>query len=468
MADDRAAPAPRFEPVKRHTALALLALVLLFNLPLLHYYLFRSPPPAPRSVPWTDDFSDPGTVQKNYWSSGALWRVQNGELFGPGPKASVLWLTAKLPHDVAVDVDVRSPVPGSDAQVHLFGNGTDWGSGYVVTGGAGGGGAFAIGRLGTYDAPTAAQRVATARQAGSTANTLDELAKEGRLLPSTSWHTDVMAQATGPNQRVHWHVERVGAELRWFIDGKLVSRTSDPVPLEGPGHDRVGLSGWEADVFYDNLKVTPITGFSAEAAPAPPPALAAPASTASSADGFSDGFDRPTLGDDYSGLAVQQAQLVDGHLRLSMMHNRPLWLKRPLPDNARIDFKARSLSPDGDLKIEAWGDGVSGYSGDLRLAYTATGYVFILGGWRNTISALAKQHEHTPDRKERSDFHLEPGRWYQWTIEKRGNTVRWFIDGQPFLAREDAESLQGPGHDHLGFSGWETTVEFDDLKVTPL
>ncbi len=465
MADDRAAPAPLFEPVKRHTAVALLALVLLFNLPLLHYYLFRSAPPAPLSIPFTDDFSDPATVSKSYSSTGALWRVQSGELFGNGPKASVLWLEAKLPHDVAIDLDVRSPVPGMDAQVHLFGNGTDWGSGYVLTGGAGGGNGFAIGRLGTYDAPTAAQRVADARLKGSTANTLDELAKEGRLLANTSWRTDVMAQAAAPNQRVHWRIERVGPELRWFIDGKPVGRVIDPVPLWGSGNDRLGVAGWEADVFYDNLRVTPLSGFSAETAPQKPQP-AAP--TASAAASFKDDFERQTLGDEWTGLAKEQAQLVDGHLRLSMVHNRPLWLRTPLPQNARIDFKARSLSPEGDLKVEAFGDGVSGYSGDLRLQYTATGYVFILGGWRNTTSALAKQHEHTPDRQERSDFRVEPGRWYQWTIEKKGNVVRWSIDGQPFLAREDQEALQGPGHDHFGFSGWETTVEFDDLLVTPL
>jgi hypothetical protein len=32
----------------------------------------------------------------------------------------------------------------------------------------------------------------------------------------------------------------------------------DPHPLRGRGHDRFAFSTWDVDVFYDNLKITPL------------------------------------------------------------------------------------------------------------------------------------------------------------------------------------------------------------------
>jgi hypothetical protein len=268
---------------------------------------------------------------------------------------------------------------------------------------------------------------------------------------------DASAPKVEPGRTFHHRVERIGNELRWSIDGQEVGRFFDPFPLEGRFFDRIGLSGWEASIRFDNLSVAPATSFAALAPPAPPPT-----------EPFADDFERGAVGDQYRSLGIANVGLFDGHLRLAQMRNRPLWLTRPVPTNARVSFKARSLSPDGDIKVELWGDGQSGYQGDPRLAYTATGYVFVFGGWKNTISAIARQHEHTPDRVERSDVRVEKDRWYQWTIERRGGNLLWKIDGQPFLEMNDGQPLTGPGNQYLGFSGWDTTTEFDELRIEPL
>src|SRR5262249_41132769 len=104
--------------------------------------------------------------------------------------------------------------------------------------------------------------------------------------------------------------------------------------------------------------------------------------------------------------------------------------------------------------------------------YTATGYVLIFGGWRNRRSVLVRQNEHDwqfkPGIPQRAEPRVEPGRTYHFTIVKRGGSIDWLLDGQSFLHRDDATPLQGSGHDHFGFTGWQTEVVFDNLAITPL
>ena len=107
------------------------------------------------------------------------------------------------------------------------------------------------------------------------------------------------------------------------------------------------------------------------------------------------------------------------------------------------------------MKVEVWGDGRSFQQGPLGAAYEATGYVLVMGGWRNTLSAIARRHEHADDRVVRSEPRVEPGRHYHWTIRRQGGTLSWSVDGKPFLTLEDRQPLRGPGQRSFGFSGWK-------------
>jgi hypothetical protein len=49
-----------------------------------------------------------------------------------------------------------------------------------------------------------------------------------------------------------------GGRLRWLVDGAEFLVFEDPRPLEGAGHDRFGFSSWDADVFFDDLRVEPL------------------------------------------------------------------------------------------------------------------------------------------------------------------------------------------------------------------
>jgi hypothetical protein len=413
----------------------LLGVIVLINVPLLHYFLFRGQQKVTASVPWADDFGDPAKLAANYSSTGGLWRLRDGELIAPGVKNNPLWLKASLPHDVAVDVDVRALSGEGDVRIELFGDGVDGASGYQIVQGSMNNGPSSISRFGFVGTPA------------------------GTAVPraSSGVHLEVGAPKIEPGRRTHHRVERVGATVRWLIDGVLIGTFTDPFPLEGKGHDRVGLSGWEASLAFDNLVVTPLSGAAqalAPSAPAPGP--------------FRDDFERATLGAHFRGLANETATMVEGTLRLAQVRNRPLWLDVPLPDNARISFSARALTAEGDVKVEAWGDGHSGYTGDPRLAYNATGYVFVMGGWRNTTSVIVRQAEHAHDRVERSDVHLEPGRWYRWVIERHGSRLSWAVDGQPFLELNDPAPLLGLNNRFFAFSGWDAPAEFDDLNIEAL
>ena len=452
-------PSPSWKPSPTHhrTMLVLAAVVLAINLPLIHYYLFRGPPKVTAQVPWRDDFSDPKKLADNYFSTGGLWRDEGGQLTSPGVKNNPLWLQASVPQNFVLEVDATAYGPEADVRIEVCGDGVNGGSGYVLAHGAFGNAQSNIARGGLSGVPMLNDRLAEARKKGLTVNSLQDLAAQGVFRANMGVRVEANAPRVEVGRTYHHKVERIGPELRWSIDGQEVGRFVDPFPLEGRFNDRIGLSGWEATLRFDNLTVAPATGFTA-AAP-PPPAPTEP---------FADDFERGAAGDQYRSLAISNVGIFDGHLRLAQMRNRPLWLTRAIPDNARISFKARALSPDGDVKVELWGDGESGYQGDPRLAYTASGYVFVFGGWKNTISTIVRQHEHAPDRVERSDVRVEPERWYQWTIERRGGNLLWKIDGQPFLELNDSSPLSGPRNRYLGFSGWEAPAEFDELRIEPL
>jgi hypothetical protein len=184
-------------------------------------------------------------------------------------------------------------------------------------------------------------------------------------------------------------------------------------------------------------------------------------------DEFRDDFERDVIGSNYRATA-DVYRLKDGQLNVSMAHNHPLWLRKKLPADAIVELDIMSRSPSGDMKIELFGDGES-HARD-RGAYTATGYVFIMGGWGNSRSIIARGDEHGKDVKARTEPKVEPGRWYHWKIVRKGNRIDWFVDDMstPFLSFDDSHPFVGPGHEFLGFNNWESDIWFDNLVVRRL
>ena len=176
---------------------------------------------------------------------------------------------------------------------------------------------------------------------------------------------------------------------------------------------------------------------------------------------FADDFERSRLGPDWWS-AGGHWQIRDGELWSPAARNNPLWLRMRLPRDVAIEFDARSETAGGpragDIKVELFGDGRD----------HSSGYVLVFGGWGNETSVIARLDEHGSDRSERKDRRVEPGRTYHMRLERRGRELRWFVDGELFLAYDDPAPLEGKGHDRFGFSSWDADLFFDRLRVEPL
>jgi hypothetical protein len=233
----------------RGTLGVLAGVVVLFNVPLIHYFVFRGPVPATASLPYADDFSNPATVEQNYSSIGGYWRTVNGELLAPGVKNNPLWLKASLPQDVAVEFDARSVSPEGDLKVEIFGDGTDHASGYVLIHGGWNNSVSIIARLDEHG-PSLQSLEAEARRRGGS-----DVVSTGVVTKDSRWRVEASPYPVQIGRTYRWRIERKGSRITWLIDGNKFMELDDPFPLAGKGHDRFGFSSWEAQLYFDNLKI---------------------------------------------------------------------------------------------------------------------------------------------------------------------------------------------------------------------
>jgi hypothetical protein len=179
---------------------------------------------------------------------------------------------------------------------------------------------------------------------------------------------------------------------------------------------------------------------------------------------LSDDFNRTELGSLWRNTGGPY-QLIDGKLKVRGARNKPLWLRRTLPRDVRIEFEVRSQSPEGDIKVEVYGDGVSKAT---ATSYNATSYVIIFGGWSNSLNVIARMDEHAADRVVGVKKKVELGHTYRMKIERKGDTISAWADDQQLAKMTDPNPLWGPGHDHFAINNWEAELWFDNLKITPL
>lgn len=171
---------------------------------------------------------------------------------------------------------------------------------------------------------------------------------------------------------------------------------------------------------------------------------------------FQDDFERSELGPLWRPTGGQW-MISEGTAFSPGAQNQPLFLEVALPADVVIEVDVKSDTNTVDAKVELMTDGRKHQSG----------YIFILGGWSNTISAIARLDEHGRDRREKRPTGVSGNRTYRWRIEKKGGEIRWLIDGAPYLEYSDPQPLDGEGHDRLAFGNWLNRIHWDNLRIWP-
>lgn len=182
------------------------------------------------------------------------------------------------------------------------------------------------------------------------------------------------------------------------------------------------------------------------------------------AAGFQDNFDRTELGNNWNNTGGPY-EIRSGKLHVRGARNKPLWLRRTLPRDVRLEVDVRSDTVDGDIKLEIFGDGKSKAESS---SYTATSYVIIFGGWNNSLNVLARMDEHAKDRVVGPPYKVIPGHTYRLKVERHGNTITVWADDHQLLKMIDTAPLSGRGHDHYAFNNWQSDLWFDNLRIMPL
>lgn len=235
-------------------------LILLANLPLIHYFFKHKlqEMPTTTTLPFVDDFNRLD-IGPNYWNSGGYARIENNELKSPGVKNNALWLQAAMPDNAAIEFDTRAATAEGDIRFEVFGDGFNHDSGYTFLFGAFNNQVTAISRLnerGPAFSPDGIGRGGKEPEEMAVANrSLKELQDNGTYGPDSDFRMERPGLRVVPGHMYHMRIEGKDNTLRWYIDNQLVLELNDKYRLRGKDHNRLGLSSWDSDVYYDNLSV---------------------------------------------------------------------------------------------------------------------------------------------------------------------------------------------------------------------
>ena len=280
MSEAVAQPRPLRHPwLAPRIALPVLALLLLVQLPFLHW-AFRGAAEITTAVPFEDKF-DRASLGDNYFSNGGHWRIVDGQLYSPGVGNNPLWLKARLPADAAIEFDVRSEGSNGDVKCEAWGDGRTHSTGYLFLFGAWANRESRIAKLDEHALTLEeirAQLAALARPYPrqfegaelvwetlrgpfvryAARRDLEKLEKGSFFGTETPFVVKRMDLKVEKSRTYHFKITKRGREISWEIDGAEQMHMTDPAPLSGSGHDRFGFTSWQNDTYFDNLKISPL------------------------------------------------------------------------------------------------------------------------------------------------------------------------------------------------------------------
>lgn len=196
----------------------------------------------PLTAPFSDDFNRVALGPDWKPTDDTAYRIEGGELIVKQAYNHPMWLTRAIPRDALVEFDCWSNDDAGDLKVEVWGDGKS----------------FATDRVGAYTS-TAYNFIF-----GGWHNQLATLARMHEHGEDRLTRADVKVVK---GKRYHWAIRRKGGHIEWTItdaaSGTPVGSApfftlDDAQPLEGPGHAFFSFNDWEAELHFDNLKITPL------------------------------------------------------------------------------------------------------------------------------------------------------------------------------------------------------------------
>jgi len=183
----------------------------------------------PPAGPSSDDFNR--AALGDAWAvTGGNWRLDNGELVIDHAYNHPLWLKKPIPRDAIIELDCWSNDDAGDLKIEAWGDGKS----------------FA--QTASY---TATSYVFIF---GGWHNQISAIARMNEHGADRKTRTDLRVEK---GKKYHWRIARNGGHIDWQIDGKPFMSYDDARPLDGSEHSYLGFNDWEAELHFDNLKVTP-------------------------------------------------------------------------------------------------------------------------------------------------------------------------------------------------------------------
>lgn len=189
----------------------------------------KAPTDPASAKAFADDFNR--SELGDQWNmQGGGWRIIDGALHNDNAHNKALWLKHPLPRNVQVEFDATSASAAVDLKCEIFGDGQTHQSGYIIINGGWHNSVSIIARRLEHEIDkTPVGSVPYKRKAGLKTN-----------------HT------------YHWKVVRQGDILTQYLDGQKYLERQDNDALYGPANNKFAFNNWEAQVRFDNLKITPL------------------------------------------------------------------------------------------------------------------------------------------------------------------------------------------------------------------
>ena len=179
--------------------------------------------------PSNDDFQR-AEIGGLWRQTGQGYRIVNGELVVDHAYNHPLWLSRPIPRDAIVELDAWSNDDMGDIKVEIWGDG------------------------GSYATSVSYTATSYVFIFGGWHNQISAIARMNEHGQDRKTRNDAHVVK---GKKYHFRIARKGGHIDWQIDGQPFLTFDDGAPLDGPGHSYFAFNDWEAELHFDNLKVTP-------------------------------------------------------------------------------------------------------------------------------------------------------------------------------------------------------------------